>query len=332
MYTFMHRSDMVRLVFFGVAFFTLGFLSFGVYSIRIGPHSQSVRDLGAKVSIARVMDICNLKEHRALVVHCLGREITKIIPRWGLEALVKATTERRMTSPHDDLSVTRCHDITHQLGKNSVLLGLSMKEILTSCTELCQSGCFHGAAVGWAMKGESIGKNFTSICLLPGIPEDKKDSCIHGMGHAVTPMGLYDTKRSLSYCDIYTGDDRPNCGSGVFMEMYDGTEYSDGKLRALPEDRPAWCGQFDPPYDEVCYSQSGYFENNRGHDLEAAIAICHKVPNDYQFDCLTFLGKTLYFVYPLTSEQIQATETYCHRVLPDQYDACVSVVETDFIH
>lgn len=316
----------------GLLVFTFGFLLFWISSIRIGPHFQSVRQRGADEDLARVLKVCDLPKHRSTIVHCLSTEFKKTIPRWGLDAHMKALTALRLKQTHTDLSVTRCHDITHQFGRMSVLLGVNMKEILTSCTDLCQSGCFHGAAVGWVAKGESIGKDFTSICMLPGIENDKKISCIHGMGHAVTPMGLYDAKRSLAYCDTYDPKERDNCGSGVFMELYDGTEYNNGLLRELPPDRPAWCAQFEQPYDEVCYAQSGYFENNRGHDLEAAIAVCRREPVPYQFDCLTFLGKSLYFVYPLTNEQKHGIETYCHMALPNQYDACVEVVQTDYIH
>ncbi|MBP9813927.1 hypothetical protein KBC80_01910 [Candidatus Woesebacteria bacterium] len=312
--------------------FIFGFLLFWVASVRVGPHFQSVRQHGADVDLARILRLCDLPKHRSTIVQCLSVELKKLIPRWGLDSLMKSLTALRLVQTHQDLSVTRCHDITHQLGRMSVLLGVSMKEILTSCTELCQSGCFHGAAVGWVAKGESIGKDFTSICLLPDIANDKKISCIHGMGHAVTPMGLYDTKRSLSYCDTYDEKDRDNCGSGVFMELYDGTEYNNGLLRDLPPDRPAWCAQFAPPYDEVCYAQSGYFEHNRNHDLPAAIAVCRREPLPYQFDCLTFLGKSIYFVYPLTAPQLQGIKSYCHMALPNQEEACVNVIQTDFIH
>ena len=311
--------------------FSLGFFSFWISSLRIGPHSARVRQVGADTAMEHIVKVCDLPKHRSTIVRCLSNEITKAIPRWGLEPLVIATTKRRATQPKTDLAVSRCHDVTHQLGKNAVLLGVGMKEILTACTDLCQSGCFHGASVGWVAKGESLGKNFTSICLTPGISGEKKYSCIHGMGHAVTPMGLYDVKRSLEYCNIYDFGDRPKCGAGVFMEVYDGTEYSNGVLRALPENRPDWCAQFEAPYDEVCYSESGFFEYTRTQNLDAAIGICRKEPQAYQFDCLTFIGRGLYFVYPLTQTQKVNIENYCHQVLPEQYDDCVYEVQTDFI-
>ena len=311
--------------------FSLGFLTFWISSLRIGPHSARVRQAGADAAMERIVTVCDLPKHRSTIVRCLSNEITKAIPVWGLEPLVIATTKRRATQPKTDLAVSRCHDVTHQLGKNAVLLGVGMKEILTACTDLCQSGCFHGASVGWVAKGESLGKNFTSICLTPGITGEKKYSCIHGMGHAVTPMGLYDVKRSLEYCNIYDFDDRPECGAGVFMEVYDGTEYSNGVLRALPENRPDWCAQFEAPYDEVCYSESGFFEYTRTQNLAASIAICRKEPQAYQFDCLTFIGRGLYFVYPLTQTQKVNIENYCRQVLPEQYDDCLYEVQTDFI-
>lgn len=335
MHNFMGGSvNFRRVIFHGfvyVGVFALGFLAFWIFSWRVGPHFSSVRQAGANASLEHIVKVCDLPKHRSTIVRCLSNEITKAIPRWGLEPLVIATTERRTMVSKNDLSITRCHDITHQLGKNAVLLGVGMKEILTACTDLCQSGCFHGASVGWVAKGETLGKNFTSICLTPGISGEKKYSCIHGMGHAVTPMGLYDVKRSLEYCNIYDMKERPNCGAGVFMEVYDGTEYSNGVLRELPENRPDWCAQFEAPYDEVCYSESGFFEYTRTQNLEAAIAICRKEPTEYQFDCLTFIGRGLYFVYPLTQAQIVDIQNYCQKVLPESYDACVYEVQTDFI-
>ncbi len=335
MHNFMDSRMHVRRVgFFVVAtiiVFSLGFLIFWSFSIRIGPHSARVRQAGANAAMARIVTVCDLPKHRSAIVRCLSNEISKEIPRWGLEPLVIATTERRATQPKTDLAVTRCHDVTHQLGKNAVLLGVGMKEILTACTDLCQSGCFHGASVGWVTKGESLGKNFTSICLTPGISGEKKYSCIHGIGHAITPMGSYDVLRSLEYCNIYDMKDRSNCGSGVFMEVYDGTEYSNGVLRELPQDRPNWCARFEAPYDEVCYAASGFFEYTRTQNLDAAIAICRKEPQEYQFDCLTFIGRGLYFVYPLTQAQRVNIQDYCRQVLPERYDACVYEVQTDFI-
>lgn len=327
------NKQLLRVIFYfsvlcGV--FSFGFVLFWVWSIRIGFHPKEWRLAGAEYSFSQMMHACDFDSERVKISQCVQRALATSLPRWGIGALVEVATRFQVQADRSSIAVERCHDIQHQIGKTAVFDGVPMREILGACTELCQAGCFHGVALGLAAKGKFKGDSFLQFCFDKELPPIKRKECVHGMGHAVALLGLYDPHVSLSYCDMYAPSDRELCGNGVFMELYDGTEYNYSPLQDGPMEHASWCTQFDAPYDEVCASQYGYFVYSKTTSLENAIASCYAQSTPYQYDCIVFLGKKLYFIYPLTQEQHTDIQTYCQRAYKANPTQCIESVETNF--
>ncbi|MEK7801960.1 MAG: hypothetical protein AAB276_05850, partial [Pseudomonadota bacterium] len=183
--------------------FSLGFVFFWVWSIRIGFHPKEWRLVGAHHAFIQMMRTCDFESERVKISRCVQRALTTSLPRWGIGPLVEVATRFQVQAHRSSIAVERCHDIQHQIGKTAVFAGVPMPEILGACTELCQAGCFHGVALGLAAKGKSLDDSFLQFCFDKALPSTKRKECVHGMGHAIALLGLYEPHVSLSYCDMY---------------------------------------------------------------------------------------------------------------------------------
>ncbi len=307
-----------------ISFFVLGFAVFWFLNIRVGPHTQEVGLVGAQHALDTALSHCNqISSDRTLLVRCLRKQFVSMVNKWGVHAFMLALEKREARALPDDVSRTRCHDITHQIGEAGSR-AQTIDTVLTSCTGLCQAGCYHGAVAGLIAQGKDLVAELSTFCLQSGLSPDAQYSCFHGVGHALGEIDNHTLTEKLHYCDTYPAFGKPPCGAGVFMQLYEFVPLSPTAVLSLPADRPGWCAQFWAPYDEICYSMSGIFEYAHTGNFAQAVAVCKKEPLVNQQSCIIDTGKSQFFSFPYTTEQMKKAENFCHSYADTWYSQCMT--------
>lgn len=115
------------------------------------------------------------------------------------------------------------HDYSHVVGINAWRPGQDLGDAYTQCTELFQSGCYHGVVQVYL---SAKGVDSTTVAeLCDGIPAARTDlflrfQCVHGLGHGMVMFHQAHLPQALSGCDLLrTAWDRDSCYGGAFMEF-----------------------------------------------------------------------------------------------------------------
>ena len=119
------------------------------------------------------------------------------------------------------------HVYAHVVGIAAYDGAKDVGEIFRSCSELFQSGCYHGVIQSYLedvlepSMAESA-ERINGICAAyRDDPADRfiRYQCLHALGHGLTAFLDHDLPRSLKACDALAEDwERQGCWSGAFME------------------------------------------------------------------------------------------------------------------
>lgn len=307
--------------------FLCGYGLFWYRGIRVGLHPYVWRQSGAIHALDHVLTLCKGRPDEMKLILCVKSELVLLVRRWGLHEVMIALEKRQTTVDPSDHSRVRCHDLSHQLGAAAITAGQSIQSVLTSCTNLCQSGCFHGASGAWIGQGKSFFAEFPTYCFDEDLSQDSEYSCVHGLGHAIVDVGGYDVSRSLAFCDTLPIRDRPHCGAGVFMETYETiSPYTRKGPMPVPKNHPGWCADISVPYDEVCFARAGIATYIQTTSLEKAVSVCRREPTEHMRSCLVDTGKHLYFSYPPDPERVAAAKEYCKTFVNQSYEYCIEEI------
>ena len=115
------------------------------------------------------------------------------------------------------------HVYVHAIGITAYRRSPDLSEVFPSCTELFQSGCYHGVIQAHFMASGRVDADVVnSLCeSYKGAGADRwvLFQCLHGMGHGLMMFHDHDLPRALSACDLLReGWDRQSCYGGAFME------------------------------------------------------------------------------------------------------------------
>lgn len=115
------------------------------------------------------------------------------------------------------------HVYTHAIGIESYHPAQPVGEQFAECTELFQSGCYHGVIQAYFMsKGSVDRETVRELCesfKQPGADRFLLFQCLHGMGHGLDMIYDHHLPRALQDCDLLDSSwDRESCYGGAFME------------------------------------------------------------------------------------------------------------------
>ena len=115
------------------------------------------------------------------------------------------------------------HKYVHGIGITAYQDNPSWSETFGQCTELYQSGCYHGVIQARFMAmGEITAADVNDLCeMYKGDPADRfvLFQCLHGMGHGLTMFYGHDLPVALEGCDHLSASwDQRSCYGGAFME------------------------------------------------------------------------------------------------------------------
>ncbi len=117
----------------------------------------------------------------------------------------------------------QAHVLTHAIGINAYSPGETFTDVFGECTELFQSGCYHGVVQAYFIAmGEPNQEMVAGLCEpYEADPADRwvLFQCLHGLGHGLTMYYGHHLLMALEGCDLLTtGWNRNSCYGGAFME------------------------------------------------------------------------------------------------------------------
>jgi hypothetical protein len=115
------------------------------------------------------------------------------------------------------------HDYAHMIGIKTFQASGDFSSSFKSCTEILQSGCYHGVIQTYLMSFPNVGApEVTAACReYTAANADRwlRFQCVHGMGHGLTMFYDHDLPRALKGCDLLAEEwDQKSCYGGAFME------------------------------------------------------------------------------------------------------------------
>lgn len=220
------------------------------------------------------------------------------------------------------------HSLTHVIGIRAWKPGDDVATVFRSCTELFQSGCYHGVIQSYLTSGDVDSTRTTSLCdtIAPlGTDNWLRFQCVHGLGHGLEMAWNWELPKALSGCDwLHTNWDRDSCYGGAIMEnsvasQPGGHHTSVRALDAANTDQASSghdahgghgmqstpisykmrdstdalypCSALGPRYLSACYLGHGNILLTAvGWDFRRAAAECDRVEEAYRAVCYTSLG------------------------------------------
>jgi hypothetical protein len=208
------------------------------------------------------------------------------------------------------------HDYSHVIGINAWTPGKDVGATYLQCTELFQSGCYHG--VIQAVFAHSGTDSASVVALCNGNSEIRESAwlrfqCVHGIGHGLLQTYTMNLPRALQGCDMLGNAwDSESCYGGAFMEFIVGgrgqshhvaTDHGEaGHHEAEPDTFPAFkvrdpsdylypCSALGDRYQRACYQmQAGLIVERTGLDFAKVAQICEGAPQPMRPVCYQGIG------------------------------------------
>lgn len=218
------------------------------------------------------------------------------------------------------------HDYSHVIGINAWSPGKDIGATYSQCTELFQSGCYHG--VIQAVFAQSGTDSASVVALCSSSPEITASSwlrfqCVHGIGHGLLQTYTMNLPRALHGCDLLGNAwDSESCYGGAFMEFIVGgrgqshhVAGSDsagghdhaamdhgGKPPAAADTFPPFavrdpgdplypCSKLAPRYQRACYGmQAGLIVEQTGLDFARVAQVCETAAPAMRSVCYQGIG------------------------------------------
>lgn len=178
------------------------------------------------------------------------------------------------------------HDYSHVIGINAWNPGENLGEVYLQCTELFQSGCYHGVIQAFLAYEGTDSAKVASICQgTPGIRESAwlRFQCVHGIGHGLLQTYTMNLPRALEGCDkLGNYFDTESCYGGAFMEFVVGGRGQSHHVNVKT-----------PTTDSAASDPAGMDHGTMGHDPpqpDSGPPFKVRVPGDLLYPC-TALGE-----------------------------------------
>jgi hypothetical protein len=124
---------------------------------------------------------------------------------------------------HDASVRRRGHDYSHVIGINAWTPDQDIGAVYLQCTELFQSGCYHGVIQAYFAYSGTDSAHVVGVCRdTPGIKDNGwlHFQCVHGIGHGLVQNFTMRLPRALEGCDMLGNYfDSESCYGGAFMEF-----------------------------------------------------------------------------------------------------------------
>jgi hypothetical protein len=163
---------------------------------------------------------------RVAKTSCYEGILVSLVSSAGVEVAME--TLRRLGKTDQDVQRDG-HVYAHAIGIEAFRHDPDVSRTFGRCTELFQSGCYHGVIQAYFQKVDAGGgartvnaEDANTLCSSyrgAGGNTWLLFQCVHGMGHGLTMFHGHDLTKALADCDLLEEDwDRHSCYGGAFME------------------------------------------------------------------------------------------------------------------
>jgi len=215
-----------------------------------------------------------------------------------------------------------------------------------SCTEIFQSGCYHGVIQAYFEGARAVDSaTVTALCrsyTSPGADQWLRFQCVHGMGHGLTTFYGHHLPRALEGCDLLReGWDRESCYGGAFMEnIVNATaphhaahalhSHGETSFKALDStDLQYPCSIMAQRYLVACYNmQTSVMLHFSNGDMAAAARSCLDAPEPMHPVCFQSLGRD---ISAYSRQEHRAAIRMCSFAKPEYQPWCHFGVVKNFI-
>ena len=238
---------------------------------------------------------------------------------------VRLAMELLAAAAEQDRDVQRDgHVHAHAIGIAAYGTGQDVARTFRNCTELFQSGCYHGVIQAYLedvldpSMTEDAGR-LDAVCR--SYRDDPSSQwllfqCLHAMGHGLTAFYDHDLPRALQTCDALSEDwDQHSCYGGAFMEnvvhatkphhpshehkaVHSAAHSSKGRRAQFvpmkPTDPLHPCSVLQDRYLVDCYQmQTSIILYHNGGDMRGAAVVCDRAPVAMRPWCYQSLGRDI---------------------------------------
>ncbi|NOT08370.1 MAG: hypothetical protein HOP28_09215 [Gemmatimonadales bacterium] len=218
------------------------------------------------------------------------------------------------------------HDYSHVIGINAWEPGKDVGKSYMQCTELFQSGCYHGVIQSFFAYKGTDSASVVSVCRdTPEISASAylRFQCVHGIGHGLVQTYSMKLPRALAGCDMLGNSwDSESCYGGAFMEFIVGgrgqshhvtvktdsgaaeeMDHSKMDHGAMAQDTfPSFkvrepsdlhypCSVLGKQYQHSCYQmQAGLIVERTGLDFAKVAKVCDTAPEKMRSVCYQGMG------------------------------------------
>lgn len=213
---------------------------------------------------------------------------------------------------HDSKVMASCHELLHDLGKQSYEKYHDFAKAMQFRDETCISGYTHGVIEAYFTTSPQIFSHFTSVCAHYQSGTYVRWECNHGIGHGLMYFTANNLPYSLKKCLQFTKtSDQDACASGIYMENFN-SDLSLHPSRYVSFSDPLKpCREYNI-YPVECYSTAPiFFLNYRNYDFSGALAWCDSAPVFYRQYCYRGVGEQMarrQFASPVATEQLCSSQ------------------------
>jgi hypothetical protein len=191
-----------------------------------GPHDAPVPEVSSDPAKAAPQASTACAGKGSGKASCYEGILVSMVSSAGVEAAME--TLRRLGETDQDVQRDG-HVYAHAIGIEAFRHDPDVGRTFGRCTELFQSGCYHGVIQAYFQKVEPGGgartvsaEDANALCRSyrgEGGNTWLLFQCVHGMGHGLTMFRGHDLTKALADCDLLVEDwDRHSCYGGAFME------------------------------------------------------------------------------------------------------------------
>ena len=255
--------------------------------------------------------------------HCFEDVLLHMVKEGKVHLAIR--TLELLGQQHDDIRRFG-HDYSHVIGINAWRPGLDIGATYAQCTELFQSGCYHGVVQAYfAYEGTDSAKVASLCATTPEITSSAwlRFQCVHGIGHGLLQTYTMNLPHALHGCDMLNNSwDSQSCYGGAFMEFIlggrgqshhvalpgSGDSAGGGEHAnmdhgpATPDTFPPFkarepsdslypCSVLNERYHYACYQmQAGLIVERTGLDFGKVAKVCETAPANMRAVCFQGIG------------------------------------------
>jgi hypothetical protein len=271
----------IRLIFISIYVLIFSFFVYGYNAF-----------LGGEVISVSLPPLVNVKDMPSNEYVSLREEYGAIVEKEGASQAISALKEH---AEKDTLVSAVCHDILHEIGKETYRKDNDLAQSLSLRDDFCNSGYLHGVFEAYFSDAPEPLSGIGAVCSSYGEAQRPFDlwQCNHGLGHGLMYYTDGSLAEALSLCsEVVAPPHVSDCQNGVYMELFNG-EFLAGENTVLSEydNNPFAICQAQEVAVGFCYTYIPvYLSGVLDMEYVDIFDICSNAGLMYQDNCVVGVG------------------------------------------